>query len=131
MTQEHTKIVQHIKEKVKYLPCLNIPQPNAQIIVETDASDIGFVGILKQKLDDKSKEELVRFFSGSWNDTQKNYSTVEKEVLSIVLCIKKFEDDLYMKQFLLRVDCQSTKPILENDVKILFQNKFLQDDKPC
>jgi len=123
-TQEHTKIVQHIKEKVKYLPCLNIPQPNAHIIVETDASDLGFGGILKQRLDDSTKEDLVRFYSGSWNDTQKNYSTVKKEVLSIVLCIKKFEDDLYKKPFLLRIDCKSAKPILENDVKNIISKQI-------
>ena len=93
-TQEHTKTVQHIKEKIKYLPCLNIPQPNAKLIVETDASDLGFGGILKQKLDNKPKEEFVRYYSRSWNETQKNYSTVKKEVLSIILCIKKSEDDL-------------------------------------
>ena len=75
-TQEHTKIVQHIKEKVKYLPCLNIPQPNAHIIVETDASDLGFGGILKQRLDNSTKENLVRFYSGSLNDTQKNFSMI-------------------------------------------------------
>ena len=74
-TQEHTKIVQHIKEKVKYLPCLNIPQPNAHI-------------------------------------------------LSIVLSIKKFEDDLYMKPFLLRIDCKSAKPILENDVKNIISKQI-------
>ena len=67
--EQHTKIVQHIKEKIKYLPCLNIPQPNAQIIVEIEASDLGFGGILKQKINDQSKEEFVRFFSGAWNDT--------------------------------------------------------------
>jgi len=112
-TEQHTKIVQHIKEKLKYLPCFIIPHPNAQIIIETDASDLGFVGIRKQKLGNKSNKELVRFYSGSWNDTQKNYSTIKKAVLSIVLCIKKFEDDLYMKPFLLRVDCKSAKPIFK------------------
>ena len=59
----------------------------------------GFGGILKQKLDNKSREELVRFYSGSWNDTQRNYSTVKKEVLSIVLCVKKFEDDLCQEYY--------------------------------
>ena len=123
-TQEHTKVVQHIKKRIKYLPCLNIRQPNAQLIVETDASDLGFGGILKQKLDNKPKEEFVRYYSRSWNETQKNYSTVKKEVLSIVLCIKKFEDDLYMKSFLLRINCQSAKPILENDIKNIISKQI-------
>jgi len=48
-TSEHTKIVQQVKDKVKSLPCLSIPNPAASIIVETDASDIGYGGILKRK----------------------------------------------------------------------------------
>uniref|UniRef100_A0A251T983 Putative reverse transcriptase domain-containing protein n=1 Tax=Helianthus annuus TaxID=4232 RepID=A0A251T983_HELAN len=116
-TQEHTNIVKYIKDKIKCLPCLHIPHPNAKLIVETDASDLGFGGILKQELN--NKENLVRYYSGAWNDTQKNYSTIKKEILSIVLCIKKFEDDLYTKPFLLRIDCLSAKYILEKDIKNL------------
>lgn len=118
----HTKIIKHIKEKIKYLPCLHIPNPNAKLIVDTDASDIGFGGILKQNLD--NKEQLVRYYSGSWNDTQKNYSTIKKEILSIVLCIKKFEDDLYMKRFILRIDCISAKYVLEKDIKNLISKQI-------
>ena len=50
-TDEHTKIVQHVKRRVKSLPCLRIPNPHAFMIVETDASDIEFGGILKQTLE--------------------------------------------------------------------------------
>ena len=49
-SEEHTCIVRQVKEKVKSLPCLNIPNPTAFMIMEIDASDIGYGGILKQKL---------------------------------------------------------------------------------
>lgn len=123
-TQKHTDIIKYIKQKVPTLPCLNLPHPDAKIIVETDASDIGFGGILKQKFVNLTEEQLVRYYSGAWNDTQKNYSTVKKEILSIVLCIKKFEDDLFMKSFLLRIDCQSAKTILEKDVKNIISKQI-------
>jgi hypothetical protein len=42
----HTSIVKQIKFHVKTLPCLGIPSDNAFKIVETDASEIGFGGIL-------------------------------------------------------------------------------------
>lgn len=73
---------------------MGIPNPNAFMVVETDASDAGYGGILKQKVDLESTEQLVRFTSGILNFSQKNYSTVKKEILSIVLCITKFQDDL-------------------------------------
>ena len=114
---DHTKAVVLLKDMVKNLPCLGISNPDFFMIVETDASDIGYGGILKQRKDPKSTEQLVRYYSGTWNSAQKNYSTIKKEVLAIVLCITKFQDDLVNKEFLLRVDCKYAKEILQKDVK--------------
>ena len=111
----HTKTIIELKQKIKSLPCLGIPDPSAFMIVETDASEIGYGGILKQRID--TKEQLVRFHSGLWLGPQKNYSTIKKEILSIVLCVSKFQDDLYNKKFLIRIDCKSAKEVLEKDVK--------------
>ena len=44
----HTSQVKQINLHVKTLPCLGIPTVNAFKIVETNASDIGYGGILKQ-----------------------------------------------------------------------------------
>ena len=61
----------------------------------------------------------MQFTSSHWNDTQKNYSTIEKKILSIVLCIQKFQSDLLNKKFLLKIDCKSAKDVLQKDVKNL------------
>ena len=39
------------------------------------------------------------------------------EILSIVLCISKFQSDLLNQKFLLRIDCKSAKYVIEKDVK--------------
>ena len=114
--KEHSEAVRKIKNLVKTLPCIGIQNPEANLIVETDASDLGFGGILKQKLKE-SREQIVKYHSGAWNETQKKYSTVKKEVLAIVLCISKLQNDLINKTFVLRIDCKSAKEILEKDVK--------------
>ena len=62
-------IVRQIKKYVKQLPCIVIPSPHAFKIVETDACDIGYGGILKQVAKDDAKEQIVRFHSGSWTTT--------------------------------------------------------------
>ena len=56
--------------------------------------------------------------------TQINYSTIKKEVLSIVLCISKFQSDLINKKFLLKIDCKATKDILQKDVKNLVSKQI-------
>jgi len=94
------------------------------MIVETDASDIGYGGILKQRLESDSQEQLVRFHSGLWLGAQQNYSTIKKEILSIVLCVLKFQDDLFYKKILLRIDCKSAKEIPQNDVKNLVSKQI-------
>ena len=113
----HTFVVQEIKKYVKTLPCLGIPSPNSFKIVQTDASNIGYGGIHLQKTSPTSPEQIVCFHSRIWNQTQINYRTIKKEILSIVLCISKFQSDLLNQKFLIRVDSKSAKHILEKDVK--------------
>ena len=44
------------------MPCLGIPTVDAFKIVDTDASDIGYGGILKQRVSPESFEQIVRCF---------------------------------------------------------------------
>jgi hypothetical protein len=106
------KLLNKLKKHVKVLPCLGLPSPNTFKIVETNASEIGYGGILKQRTFN-SKEQFVRYHSGIWNTAQQNYSTIKKEILAIVLCIHRFQDDLLNQEFLVRVDCTSAKDVLQ------------------
>jgi len=83
-------------------------------MVKIDAPDIGYGGILKQRMHDK--EKLVWYHYGIWLGPQQNYSTINKEILSVVICISKFQDDLFYKK-LLRINCKSVKDVLQKDVK--------------
>ena len=67
---------------------------------------------------------IVRYHSGISLGTQINYSTIKKEVLSIVLCISKFQSDLINKKFLLKIDCKAAKDILQKDVKNLVSKQI-------
>ncbi|RDX95104.1 hypothetical protein CR513_22420, partial [Mucuna pruriens] len=117
--EEMTKAVIRIKTLVKKLPCLGIPNPKANLIVETDASDLGYGGILKQKLPKSLKEQVVKYHSGIWHPSQQKYSTIKKEILSIVLCVQKFQNDIFNKRFLIRTNCKVAPTVLTNDVQNL------------
>ena len=112
-------IVRQIEKYVKQLPCIVIPSPRAFKIVEIDASDISCGGILKQVAKDDAKEQIVRFHSSFQLATQQNYNTIKKEILSIILCVSKFQNDLFNQNFLIRVDCKSAKEVLQKDVQNL------------
>lgn len=62
-SEKHTKAIKRIKLTVKTIPCLSLANPNWFKIVETDASDLGYGGILKQINPTNGKEELVRYTS--------------------------------------------------------------------
>ena len=75
-SDEHTQIIKQVKPRVKELPCLGILHPYVFPIIETDASNIRYDGILKQDFDNKIF--IDRFHHGIWSSLQENYSTVKK-----------------------------------------------------
>jgi len=87
----------------------------ASKIVETDTSELGYGGTLKQV--QENKEQILQFTSVHWNDCQNNYFTIKKEILSIVLRIMKFQSDLLNQKLLLCIDSKSTKKVLQKEVQ--------------
>ncbi len=91
------KIVKFLEGKA----FLTLPDFEKQFIIESDASNIGIEGILKQN--GKDKELIVRHTSRTLKGAEKNYSTIEKELLAIIFCLTKFKHYLGGK-FILRTD---------------------------
>ena len=77
-------IIRQIKKYNKQLPCIVIPAPNTFKIVEIDAFDIGYGGILKQVAKNDAKEQIVKFHSSSWSAAQLKYSTIKKDMQTLV-----------------------------------------------
>ena len=61
LTEEHTRIIKQVKTQVKEIPCLDILHLDAFPIIEIDASNIGYGGILKQDFQKKKKNSLFVF----------------------------------------------------------------------
>lgn len=49
-------------QKIKYIPCHTLPDPNTLKIVETNASHLEYGGILKQTIN--RKDNVIRYYSG-------------------------------------------------------------------
>ena len=62
-SDEQTNEVILLKNIVKDLPCLGISNPDYFMNVETDASNISYGGIIRQRKDTNSSEQLVRHTS--------------------------------------------------------------------
>ena len=83
-------------------PVLRAPDFNQPFSMMTDASDVGAGAVLTQK-DAEGIDRPISFFSKKFSKSQKNYSTVEKETLSMILALEHFGVYVSGSQFPLTV----------------------------
>lgn len=80
-------------QKIKQMVCketlLTYPDWNKPFDIHTDASDFQFGAVISQE------NKPIAFFSRKLNSAQRNYTTTEKELLSIVECVKEFRNVLF------------------------------------
>ena len=79
-----------LKAILRSEPVLLVPNFNKEFKLAVAASDVGAGGVLLQE-DDNGVDHPVCYFSKMFNKHQKNYSTVEKECLSLILALQHFE----------------------------------------
>lgn len=78
-------------------PLLIYPDFTKEFIVTTDASDVAIGAILSQgKI---GEDEAIAYASRVLNKAERNYSTIEKELLAIVWAVKHFRPYMYRTSF--------------------------------
>jgi hypothetical protein len=77
------------KEILVNYPIMLAPNFNEPFILATDASNVGAGAVLLQE-DNQGIEHPVCYYSKKFNNAQKNYSVVEKELLAMILALQHF-----------------------------------------
>ena len=77
--------------------------PNQEIGISCDASEVGIRAVLFHRYNDGSERPIVNA-SKTLTDTQRRYSQIQKEALSIVFTLHKFHQFLYGRKFILVTD---------------------------
>ena len=118
-----------IKDMCKHLPKLQLPSQEDNLILETDASENIWSGILK-KIDydneqNKIGESLCRYCSGTFKDAETRYHINEKELLAVVRSCQKLYYFLLPKRFLLRTDNTQVKAFIKNQLPSKLEYKRL------
>lgn len=75
---------------LKSAPVLSAPDFNRPFKIAVDASDVAAGDVLLQE-DQEGIDHPVCYFSRKFNKSQQNYSTIEKECLSLILALQNFE----------------------------------------
>lgn len=89
-------------------PVLAIFDPKLPTELHTDASSIGYGGILLQEHDDKRKR-VVSYFSRATHGAESRYHSYELETLAIVKALQHFRHYLIGIDFKILTDCNSLK----------------------
>ncbi|KAL0880701.1 hypothetical protein ABMA27_001917 [Loxostege sticticalis] len=96
-----------LKHKLTTAPLLIYPDFSKPFILTCDASNHAVGAVLSQG--DVGKDQPIAFASRTLNKSECNYSTTEKELLSILYGCKTFRPYLYGRKFLIITDHRPLK----------------------
>ncbi|KAG0420508.1 Transposon Tf2-6 polyprotein [Dictyocoela roeselum] len=95
-----SEIVNDIESKVK----LTYPNPELDFTLETDASAQAMGAVLTQE------GNPIGFYSHKFNDSEKNYNTIEKETLAILKALQHFKPLIVNNKVMIRTDNKNLIP---------------------
>ena len=89
--------------------------PSYETLLETDASGYGIAAVLMQRRTPSDQWKPIQFASRSLNDAEKNYSNLEREALSVVFGIEKFQKFLLGSEFVIHNDQRPLQNLLASN----------------
>lgn len=81
---------------------LKFPCYDSLFYTSSDASDVSIAGIISQQ--EPPNDRPISYFSRTLSDTQRRYSTIEKELLAILESVKEFHTWIYGRFFIIITD---------------------------
>ena len=91
-TEQCSKAFNHLRELLMEYPILRYPDPKQGYILYTDASGIGWSGVLTQEhLNDrgKAKNHPICYVSGQFRGSQLNWAALTKEAYAIYMSVRR------------------------------------------
>ncbi|XP_058827253.1 uncharacterized protein LOC131687215 [Topomyia yanbarensis] len=113
MSTNHIQAVESLKNALISKPVLRIYSPNAETELHTDASSLGFGGVLLQRQSDDGLMHPVMYHSRKTTVAESKLHSFELETLAIVYCLQRFRTYLFGLEFSVVTDCNSLKQTLE------------------
>lgn len=111
-TEECQNAFDQFKERLSNPPILIFPDFTQPFILRTDCSMLSASGILSQG--EIPNDRPIHYFSKVLNSAQTRYSTVEKELLAIILSVEYFHYYLIGREFMIITDHRPLTYLFEN-----------------
>jgi hypothetical protein len=103
---EAQKSLDRLKTLLVEAPCLAFPDRHAPFILDTDAS-LYSVGSVLAQIDANGDERPIAYGSVKLSKSQQNLCTTMRELLAVVIFLRKFHHYLIGRKFTLRTDHHS------------------------
>jgi hypothetical protein len=98
-----------LKQRLISHPVLTPPDWNKSFHVYCDASSVAVGSALCQIAEDTQRDHLIAFASKQLTHAERNYTTTERECLSMIFSVKKYRHYLLMNPMVFYVDHMAIK----------------------
>ena len=105
-----------VKSVLMTSPVLLAPNFQKQFLLMADASGV-VAGVVLMQHDSKGIEHPICYFSRKFNQDQKNYSTIEKETLALVLALQHLDVYLNTSKYPIAVHTDHNPLVFINKMK--------------
>lgn len=102
LTSEQLVAFKDCKLSISQATLLTHPDPDAELAIQTDASDVAIGAVLQQKKG--NKWQPMAFFSRKLSQPQRKYSTFDRELLAIYEAIRHFRFMVEARPFIVLTD---------------------------
>ena len=113
--EEQKKCFETIKELFCSSKVLRLYDSHLETLLETDASSYGIAAVLMQRENNYTPWYPVQFASRTLNKSERNYSNIEREALSVIFGCYHFRKFLLDAHFIIRNDQQPLRKLLAHD----------------
>ena len=127
-TDQCSKAFNHLRELLMKYPILRYPDPKQGYILYTDASGIGWSGILTQEHLDKkgkSKNHPICYVSGQFRGSQLNWAALTKEAYAIYMSVHRLSFYVTDAEVTIRSDHLPLKKFLNKQTMNLKVNNWV------
>ena len=110
------KAFKHLKELLMQHPILRYPDPGQPYTLFTDASGIGWAGVLTQEFEDdkgKKKQHPICYISGQFIGSQQNWAALTKEAYAIYMAVLKLSFYIMDAEVTIKCDHLPLKKFLQ------------------